>query len=539
MTDRTVFYAEVSDFYVLARKGNDEQAAAKIYQLANEDNIQLAAAFWILITFQGSGVPVDKAKASEIGLQCLPWLESVVCDFCDNSSLSIDPDAIPYAAFVLGMMHYWAIAVVQDLNRHVKLLSTAVSFDYSPAMNALGACYFYGDSVKKDWFTANTYFRQAAAKGNAQAMCNLAESYYYGSGIVKSRDEARIWYEKAVNNGLLSAQYPLALCYLSVDETKAMFWATKAAERNHADAQYFLASCLYEGRSLPKEDNVLGTMWMQKASQNGHLEAKLRLAAYMTRGTKGLPKDPTEAVALVKIVLDANKKDRVYYEACFMYGSYCIHGYDITEPDEAEGLLWLNKAIKTSVCNIDSPYLFIEHIGPKLIQVACKHSSYGLIKVLIELRANARMLTGLVELKNCFQVMFELGMYGASTKLMPKLDILPVDLRAELDQHIDRLDDALPRMKNEFVSSFLTDLRTIFAYGFQVRLSVLVCDVLKRLLVETIASHDKKVSKTGLDVALAMAENDNVMITQSSDLYVFLRFVQRSEEDSLQFGNRI
>jgi uncharacterized protein len=66
-----------------------------------------------------------------------------------------------------------------------------------------------GWGVAKDYAQALSWYRKAAATGNATAMSNLGVMYENGWGVPRNDAQAVIWYRKAVDAGDPSARESL------------------------------------------------------------------------------------------------------------------------------------------------------------------------------------------------------------------------------------------------------------------------------------------------------------------------------------------
>ena len=78
------------------------------------------------------------------------------------------------------------------------------------AQKNLGALYFNGDSVQKDYREAAKWFLQAARQGDADAQYSLGLIYDQGGhGIEPDRKEALTWYLKAAEQGHEEAKQKL------------------------------------------------------------------------------------------------------------------------------------------------------------------------------------------------------------------------------------------------------------------------------------------------------------------------------------------
>jgi TPR repeat protein len=65
----------------------------------------------------------------------------------------------------------------------------------------LGACYYEGRGVSKDYYEAARWYRKAADQGIADVQVLLASMYASGRGVQKDRSEAIKWYRKAADQG--------------------------------------------------------------------------------------------------------------------------------------------------------------------------------------------------------------------------------------------------------------------------------------------------------------------------------------------------
>ena len=75
--------------------------------------------------------------------------------------------------------------------------SSACRHQHAAAQANLGALYYNGVGVPKDYKTAAELFRQAASSGHAGAQRNLGVALYYGHGVAKDEGAALDWLGKA------------------------------------------------------------------------------------------------------------------------------------------------------------------------------------------------------------------------------------------------------------------------------------------------------------------------------------------------------
>jgi len=89
-----------------------------------------------------------------------------------------------------------------------------------------------------------------AEKGDVEAQYSLGHSYYEGKGVRKNNTKAVFWYTKAAEQGNARAQYELALCYfngIGVERNSKLAhkWFTKATEQGHKKAKEMISECDY------------------------------------------------------------------------------------------------------------------------------------------------------------------------------------------------------------------------------------------------------------------------------------------------------
>ena len=154
-----------------------------------------------------------------------------------------------------------------DTQFSISLMSANAEFD-------VGAMYYYGDGVSKDYTKAVRFTQRAAVRGHVKAQFNLGLMYFNGEGVVKDDAEAFKWFQKAAMQSLAEAQTQLGWMYalgmgVSLDETEAAKWHRKAAMQGHADAQFRLGMMYFNGEGVPQDD-AESDKWIGKAAMQGH-----------------------------------------------------------------------------------------------------------------------------------------------------------------------------------------------------------------------------------------------------------------------------
>jgi TPR repeat protein len=160
-----------------------------------------------------------------------------------------------------------------------------------------------------DYATALREWQPLADQGNARAQYYVGAMYFEGNGVTKNFDKAAEWFRKAADQGDVNAQPSLGAMYakglgVPQDYTKAMKWYRKAAEEGFAESQVNLGLAYYDGQGVP-QDHATAHMWFSLAAENGDKEgAKARdlLAKSMT------PAQIAKARKLAREWLEKHKK---------------------------------------------------------------------------------------------------------------------------------------------------------------------------------------------------------------------------------------
>jgi TPR repeat protein len=142
----------------------------------------------------------------------------------------------------------------------------------------LGAMYFNGMGVPKDYAEAFHWYRQSAEKGYAKAEHNLGEMYLEGKGVPQDYVEAERWCRKAAEHGDPRAQDGLGFLYfrgkgVAQDYSEAAHWYRKSAEQGFANAQYDLGYLYYYGYGVP-QDRVEASRLFHQAAAQGNDDAR-------------------------------------------------------------------------------------------------------------------------------------------------------------------------------------------------------------------------------------------------------------------------
>ena len=129
-----------------------------------------------------------------------------------------------------------------------------------------------------DWWQDEELIRQVeeeAKKNNPSAQCELAR-YLIGQDRTK---EAVRWYKEAAAKGEADAMFNLGLLYSrgwdgeEPSPKQAFFWYSSAAQAGDTEAMYLTGNCLLEGIGTEK-DTGEAARWLKKALESGYTAAQ-------------------------------------------------------------------------------------------------------------------------------------------------------------------------------------------------------------------------------------------------------------------------
>ena len=106
----------------------------------------------------------------------------------------------------------------------------------------LGAAYYTGLLVSRDWAESAKWWRRSAQSGYLQAQHNLGVLYYRGEGVARNHREAAKWFRIAGERGFAESQHNLGVLHrdgegVRQDNGEAYVWFSLAAEQGFAESQ--------------------------------------------------------------------------------------------------------------------------------------------------------------------------------------------------------------------------------------------------------------------------------------------------------------
>ena len=158
----------------------------------------------------------------------------------------------------------------------------------------LGALYYRGAGVEKNYQKARQWFLLASKQGNRAAQFNLGVIFGNGQGVPKDYEKAAYWYRKAADQGDRNAQYSIGGFYdrglgVSQDHKVAVQWYKLAANQGLPIAEYDLGVSYFKGEGI-EQDNKKAFYWFSKSAEQGFVSAMGSLSEMCQHG-KGTQRD--------------------------------------------------------------------------------------------------------------------------------------------------------------------------------------------------------------------------------------------------------
>lgn len=170
-----------------------------------------------------------------------------------------------------------------------QLLARAQAGD-ADAQLSMGALYFKGEGVARDYTEAIKWYRLAAQQGYAKAQFNLGVLYDTGLGVAQNHTEAVRWYRLAAELGLAIAQLNLGVAYaegqgVAQSNADALRWFLLAARQGDAQAQFNLGVMYAKGFGTMR-NYIEAYRWAGLAAVQGHQPARALMQALSGQMTR-------------------------------------------------------------------------------------------------------------------------------------------------------------------------------------------------------------------------------------------------------------
>ncbi|WP_180189967.1 tetratricopeptide repeat protein [Acinetobacter sp. YH01009] len=149
---------------------------------------------------------------------------------------------------------------------------------------------------KQQYIQSPQYIIDLAEKGNLDAQMKLGAMYFDGNGVRKNYYDALRWYKEAAKSGNIKAIKEVGYIYASYikDGNSALYWYSKAANQGDSEAMNAIGVIHHIGRNGVKMNTTEAMRWYQKAFKNGDSFAPKNIGDMYFNGD-GVPRDYTKA----------------------------------------------------------------------------------------------------------------------------------------------------------------------------------------------------------------------------------------------------
>lgn len=248
---------------------------------------------------------------------------------------------LPTALYLLGTFTEQG----SDEPAAVELYRRAAEQGHGTAQYRLGRALLDGRGVAQNRTEGESWLRQAALGGDAEAAAVLGELHARAGDRPPNYIEAAQWFRRAAEAGHAGAARALGSLHLTgagvpQDESEAVRWFRTAAEAGDAAARVELGNLTLQGAAAASADAPLGKWFADNASSND-LVSIYNLGVALATGT-GVRRDERQAAILMRHA--AKDID----EAKYRLGRMLSEGRGAAT-NEAEARAWLAQAAEAGL----------------------------------------------------------------------------------------------------------------------------------------------------------------------------------------------
>ena len=123
------------------------------------------------------------------------------------------PYLLLFVLFLVGFKNVFGENETKVTSEDLQKLTELADQGDARSQMTLGAWYFYGRGVPKDYARAHQWLNLAATEGDSFAQALLGRMYARGQGVSQDFQQAVKWYQLGAAQGNSLAQYDLGLSY--------------------------------------------------------------------------------------------------------------------------------------------------------------------------------------------------------------------------------------------------------------------------------------------------------------------------------------
>jgi TPR repeat protein len=252
---------------------------------------------------------------------------------------------LPTAIYLLGVFTERGVGVERNVAIALDLYRRAAEKGHRSAQARWGLALIEGHNGVRDPVTGESWLRQAALAGDAQAAYRLGDYCIRNGLLPPNYADAAAWYRRAGEAGHNGAARALSSLYLTgagvpQDKNEAARWLRGAAEAGDTISQVDLANLVLEGGGAPEDPSRIAG-WFQEAAAAGDLVAAFNLGVCFAKGI-GVERDEGQAVSWLRRAAEG------VAEAQYMYGRMLSEGRGVS-CDLKEARAWLVRAANSGM----------------------------------------------------------------------------------------------------------------------------------------------------------------------------------------------
>jgi TPR repeat protein len=170
----------------------------------------------------------------------------------------------------------------------VRALREKAEFGDAKAMSDLGATYYQGVELPRDYPTAFKWFERSSRAGYTLAFVNMATCYREGHGVPKDEKKALECYEVVAEEDteameLLGEIHMNGNCGTAKDPREGAYWFRRGAEAGSLECSYRWGVCCATGTGAERDFGNAAEAF-RFAAERGHAGAALDLGHCLMNG---------------------------------------------------------------------------------------------------------------------------------------------------------------------------------------------------------------------------------------------------------------
>lgn len=239
-------------------------------------------------------------------------------------------------------------------DKNLSHLKNAVARGYLPAIVDYAA---YAEQ-KNNYADATAMWRKLADAGNDSACYKLGKSYAEGMGVEKNNSAAIAWLRKAAEKGHPEAPAPLGgLLYEEKEYQEAVKWLREAADFGDIRAKYYLGIAYLYGNGVTKDPRSSVQLFKVAAEQDLP-EAQFALGTCLLNGT-GCTRNVADGVKLITQAAENN-----FPQAQYRLGMLYENGEGV-EKSPTKAFKWYREAAtrKFASARVAVAYAYLNGTG--------------------------------------------------------------------------------------------------------------------------------------------------------------------------------